>query len=103
MPLLAATPIDDLRARMIRDEDFDRFDLILAADAQNIADLKAQLAANEKGVVMTSPSIRSDWRAVIRAIVPLVKREICLSPRCSQRARSSSNRYQPHRLIGQFH
>jgi len=34
------TPIDDLRARMIRDEDFDRFDLILAADAQNIADLR---------------------------------------------------------------
>jgi len=33
------TPIDDLRARQVCIEDFHRFDLILAADRQNLAEL----------------------------------------------------------------
>lgn len=31
--------IDDLRARVVREEDFERFDLILAMDASNYQDL----------------------------------------------------------------
>ncbi len=34
------TPIDDLRARQVRMEDFLQFDLILAADRQNLAELR---------------------------------------------------------------
>ena len=33
-------PIDDLRARKVCSEDFSRFDLILAADRQNLAELR---------------------------------------------------------------
>jgi protein-tyrosine phosphatase len=35
------TPIDDLRARQVTREDFARFDLILAADADNLRQLEA--------------------------------------------------------------
>lgn len=35
-----------LRARQVCAEDFDKFDLILAMDAQNLADLQAQSPAN---------------------------------------------------------
>ncbi|SDH78431.1 protein-tyrosine phosphatase [Vibrio xiamenensis] len=37
-----------IRARQVSDEDFTRFDLILAADNDNLADLKARCPASEQ-------------------------------------------------------
>lgn len=42
---------------------------------------ECEVATNEYGVVITSPVMRIDWRAVMSAIVPLVKRDICSTPR----------------------
>ena len=47
------------------------------------------VATNEYGVVMTSPVMRSAWRAVTSATVPLVSNAMCFTPRCSHNACSS--------------
>ena len=50
---------------------------------------ECDVATKEYGVVMTSPVMRSACSAVTSASVPLVKSEMCSTPRYSQSAVSS--------------
>ncbi|MGQ0801005.1 MAG: low molecular weight protein-tyrosine-phosphatase [Pseudomarimonas sp.] len=50
-------PIDDLRARQLCIEDFHRFDLILAADSQNLAELKRLQPSDARAQV----ALLLDW------------------------------------------
>ena len=50
---------------------------------------ECDVATNEYGVVITSPVIRSACNAVTKAIVPLVNKAMCSTPRKSHKAFSS--------------
>ncbi|MFA5683080.1 MAG: low molecular weight protein-tyrosine-phosphatase [Lysobacteraceae bacterium] len=54
-------PIDDLRARQVQAADFARFDLILAADGNNLRDLQA-LAQRAQGSAQLA--LLLDWSGV---------------------------------------
>ena len=51
---------------------------------------ECDVATKEYGVVMTSPVTRNACKAVTKAIVPLVNKQICFTPRKSHSACSSS-------------
>jgi protein-tyrosine phosphatase len=51
------TPIDDLRARRLRDDDFDRFDLILVADRGHLGALRRRRPAAARAEV----ALLAEW------------------------------------------
>jgi len=57
------TPIDDLRARQVCTEDFHRFDLILAADRQNLAELERLRPSDARAEL----ALLLDWAGTVPA------------------------------------
>lgn len=54
-----------IRARAVRDEDFHEFDLILAMDKSNLADLQRRKPEGSKAQLQLFMSYASDWPAEV--------------------------------------